>query len=162
MALSRKKWNNIIILASIMMISILTLLDKKTAKLPDDAQPLFDDNSPLVQLQLDTLWLNKGSKAWQCHPDVLNCQSWAKAWSEIHLSALGQDIDFPATIDEDTDKHGAQRVVIQIADKQQPQLWQFYPIQGLLESPAKNWYLIPPSQREALSPIIKAKAVIDN
>ncbi|NRB22336.1 hypothetical protein [Shewanella sp.] len=162
MALSRKKWNNIIILASIMMISILTLLDKQTAKLPDDAQPLFDDNSPLVQLQLDTLWLNKGSKVWQCHPDVLNCQSWAKAWSEIHLSALAQSIDFPAAIDDHLNKPRAQRLVIQIADKQQPQLWQFYPKQGLLESPAENWYLIPPSQREALSPIIRAKALIDH
>ncbi|QDO82000.1 hypothetical protein FM037_00645 [Shewanella psychropiezotolerans] len=144
MALSRKKWNNIIILASIMMISILTLLDQKTAKLPDDAHPLFDDNSPLVQLQLDALWLNKGSRAWQCHPDVLNCQFWAKAWSEIHLSALGQGIDILAAIDEDIDKQSAQRVVIQIADKQQPQLWQFYPKHGLLKSPANNWYLIPP------------------
>ncbi|SQH74677.1 conserved protein of unknown function [Shewanella benthica] len=162
MALSRKKWNNIIILASIMMISILTLLKNKTATLPDDARPLFDNNSSLVQLQLDTLWLNKGSKAWQCHPDILNCQSWAKAWSEIHLSALGQDIDILAAIDDDIDKHSAQRVVIQIADKQQPQLWQFYPKQGLLESPAKNWYLIPPSQREALSPIIKAKVSVNH
>ncbi|EDQ02457.1 hypothetical protein [Shewanella benthica] len=162
MALSRKKWNNIIILASIMMISILTLLKNKTATLPDDALPLFDNNSSLVQLQLDTLWLNKGSKAWQCHPDILNCQSWAKAWSEIHLSALGQDINILTAIEDDIDKHSAQRVVIQIADKQQPQLWQFYPKQGLLESPAKNWYLIPPSQREALSPIIKAKVSVNH
>lgn len=145
-----------------MMISILTLLKNKTATLPDDALPLFDNNSSLVQLQLDTLWLNKGSKAWQCHPDILNCQSWAKAWSEIHLSALGQDINILTAIEDDIDKHSAQRVVIQIADKQQPQLWQFYPKQGLLESPAKNWYLIPPSQREALSPIIKAKVSVNH
>ncbi|BAJ00085.1 hypothetical protein [Shewanella violacea] len=162
MALSRKKWNNIIIIASIMMISILTLLNTKTAKLPDDALPLFDDKSPLVQLQLDDLWLNKGSTDWQCHSDILNCQAWAKAWSGIHLSALDQGIDILAVINEDIAKNTAHTLVIQIADKQQPQLWQFYPRQGLLESPAKNWYLIPPSQREALSPIIKAKALIDN
>ena len=155
---TRKKWNNILIIASILMISILSLLDNKTT-LPKDAHPLFDTNSPLVQLQLDDLWLNKGSKGWQCHPDVLNCQSWAKAWGEIHLSALGQNI--LTAIGEDIDNQNAKKIVIQIANKQQPQLWQFYPKQGLLESPAKNWYLIPPSQREALSPIIKAKAAID-
>ncbi|AQS35385.1 hypothetical protein Sps_00165 [Shewanella psychrophila] len=154
MALSRKKWNNIIILATIMMISVLTLLDNKTANFPDDASPLFDEDSPLTQLQLDKLWLNKGTFSWQCHPNVLNCQSWAEAWSHIHLSPLGQPLGA-------ADNELAQKVVIQIANKSQPQLWKFFATSGLLESPANNWYQIPPSQREALTPIIKAEAFIE-
>ncbi|QFU20526.1 hypothetical protein FM038_000645 [Shewanella eurypsychrophilus] len=154
MALSRKKWNNIIIIITILMISILTLLDRKTANIPDDATPLFDEKSPLTQLQIDKLWLNKGASSWQCHPNVLNCQSWAEAWSHIHLSALDQQF-------EAVDNEAAKKIVIQIADKSQPQLWRFFAKSGLLESPAKNWYQIPPSQREALTPIIKAEAFIE-
>ncbi len=135
-----------------MMISILTLLDNKTSQLPDDAAPLFDDNSPLSQLQLDDLWLNQGNTNWQCHPSILNCQTWAEAWSHIHLSPLSQQLDVE-------DKGLAQKVVILISGKTEPQLWYFFAQPGLLQSPANNWYQIPPSQREALTPIIKAEAI---
>lgn len=136
------------------MISVLTFLNDKTAKIPEDAVPLFDENSPLTQLQLDDLWLNKGSVNWQCHPQILNCPSWADAWNRIHLSPLHQVFD-------DGELGQSQKVVIQIANNAQPQQWRFFAKSGLLESPAKNWYQIPPSQREALIPIIKADAFIE-
>lgn len=154
MALSRKKWNNVIIIAALLMITILTLLDDKTSQLPDDAHPLFDDTSPLAQLQVNELWLNKGSSNWQCHPKILNCQLWAKAWSEIQLSPLVDQQELFEHSSADTPKE----VIIVIANSEQAQPWSWYEKLGLLKSPANNWYLIPPSQREGLSPIIKITA----
>ncbi len=134
-----------------MMISILTLLDDKTAQLPDDAYPLFDENSPLAQLQMNELWLNKGSSSWQCHPKILNCQVWANAWSEIQLSPQADQQALFDHASADTPKE----LIIVIANNEQAQSWNWYKKLGLLKSPANNWYLIPPSQREALSPITK-------
>ncbi|WP_299796888.1 hypothetical protein [uncultured Shewanella sp.] len=151
MALSRRKWNNVIIIASVLMITILTLLDDKTSQLPDDAHPLFDDVSSLAQLQMNELWLNRGSSNWQCHPKVLNCQAWGEAWSKIQLSPLP---DQQGLIESDTASRPKELLIV-IASNEQAQPWSWYEKLGLLKSPANNWYLIPPSQREALSPVIK-------
>lgn len=153
MALSRKKWNNILIFATASMIAILTLLDDRTAKLPSDAAPLFDDKAPLAQLQLDELWLSKGSQ-WQCHEDVLNCKTWATAWSEIQLSPVA---DQQGLAEQDS-LDAPINVTILVANNSQGQAWLWYPAHGLLVSPAKNWYQIPPSLREALTPITKISA----
>ena len=150
MALSRKKWNNIIIFSTLMMIAILTLLDDKTADLPSDAHPLFDEQSPLAQLQVNELWLSKGSQ-WQCHESVLNCQVWANAWSQIQLSPVA---DQQALFEHDNADKPLE-VTILIANNNQGQTWDWYQNLGLLRSSANNWYLIPPSLREALNPIIK-------
>lgn len=154
MALSRKKWNNVIIIATVLMITILTLLDDKTSQLPEDAHPLFDHTSPLAQLQVNELWLNKGRSSWQCHPKILNCQVWAKAWSEIQLSPLVEQQELL----EHSSAEAPKEVIIVIANSEQAQPWSWYEKLGLLKSPANNWYLIPPGQREALSPVIKITA----
>ncbi len=155
MALSRKNWNNIIIFSSLMMIAILTLLNDKTADLPSDAHPLFDEQSPLAQLQVNEIWLSKGSQ-WQCHESVLNCQVWANAWSQIQLSPVA---DQQALFEHDNADKPLELVIL-IADNSQAQTWYWYQHQGLLKSSANNWYLIPPSLREALNPIIKISAPV--
>ncbi|WP_394202756.1 hypothetical protein [Shewanella waksmanii] len=144
---SKRKWNNIIIIASIIMVSVLTLLDRKTAKLPDNAVALFDKSAPLTQLQFDDYWLDGGGFRWQCDERVLNCQQWAEAWKQVMISPQG----FPPAVE--STPHQLQ---IQVDDIKEPQSWWFYAAEGYLKSPAGNWYLIPPSLRQPLSPIISA------
>lgn len=136
-----------------MMIAILTLLNDKTAKLPSDAHPLFDEQSPLAQLQINGLWLSKGSQ-WQCHESVLNCQVWANAWSQIQLSPVA---DQQALFEHDNADKPLELTIL-IANNDQGQTWDWYQNLGLLRSSASNWYLIPPSLREALNPIITITA----
>lgn len=147
MALSRKKWNNIIIFASVAMVAILTFLDRETPSLPDDAQPLFDKAAPLHQLQYDDVWLSQGGFSWQCAPQILNCSQWSDAWSTILVSPINK------LIPPESPPH---ELVIQITNIATPQVWVIYPEEGLLKSPAGNWYQIPPSLRGALVPIINA------
>lgn len=153
MALSRKKWNNIIIFSTVLMIAILTLISEKTSEVPSDVPPLFDQQSPLSQLQFSQLWLHKGSQ-WQCHEKILNCHIWAKAWSKIRVSPVPAQQALSAH--NDTEK--PIKLTILIANNNQPQAWLWYKKQGLLLSPSSNWYLIPPSLREALTPITKITA----
>lgn len=151
MALSRKKWNNIIIIAAIVMISVLTFLDEKTAQLPEDASALFDDSAPLAQLQLNGVWLNRTDVTanWQCDLKVLNCQQWAEAWQQVKISPIATpEAPISAT---------PKKLVIQIQSHPQAQVWQYISEYGLLSSPAGNWYEIPPSLRSALQPVITAE-----
>lgn len=148
MALTRKQWNNIIIVACVFMVAILTFLDNKTRHIPTEAQRLFDENAQLEQLQIDDLWLRKQAFDWQCDIKVLNCSEWANAWQNIRVSPLD-------TIPEPTDI--PQELIIQIVDISQTQRWLYFTNEGLLKSPADNWYQIPPSLRSKLQPILDAK-----
>lgn len=148
MALTRKQWNNIIIFACVFMVAVLTFMDRKTHNIPSDAKRLFDDHAPLAQLQLDGLWLHKQTTQWECDTKILNCDEWANAWQTVLVSPL-------AKAPQSADK--PQELVIQIADIADPQLWFYFPIEGALKSPAGNWYLVPPSLRAKLQPIIDAK-----
>ncbi|GIU25344.1 hypothetical protein L2719_10545 [Shewanella schlegeliana] len=149
MALSRKKWNTIIILASILMISVLTVIERNSQQTPMQTQALFDKSAPLSQLQYGEFWLQKRQSGWQCSERVLNCLEWANAWEQVHISALA---DKPETSGEPIE------LVIQVEDLIDAQLWIMFSEQGLLKSPAGNWYQIPPSLRESLKPIIRAQA----
>ncbi|MGL5667864.1 MAG: hypothetical protein ACRDD9_17230, partial [Shewanella sp.] len=51
-----------------------------------------------------------------------------------------------------------QELVIQIAEIRQSQRWIYFPEDGVLKSPAGNWYLVPPSLRADLQPILDAKS----
>ncbi|MCE9686182.1 hypothetical protein LZP73_08120 [Shewanella sp. AS16] len=148
MAFTRRQWNNIIIIASIVMVAVLSFLQSKTGQMPADTRPLFDDAAPLAQLQLDGLWLQRRATGWQCDPQVLNCEQWANAWQAVSISAL-----------EGTPTVGGEprELLIQIAGIPQSQLWLYFPASGLLKSPAGNWYQIPPSLRETLQPILSAQ-----
>lgn len=148
MALARKQWNNIIILACVFIIAVLTFMDKQAQNVPSDAQRLFDDNAPLAQLQLDGIWLHKQASSWECDLQVLNCKQWVKAWQSLRVSPLG-DAPQPAG--------KAQELVIQITDIRQSQRWIYFPDEGVLKSPAGNWYIVPPSLRADLQPILDAK-----
>ncbi|MCL1056451.1 hypothetical protein L2729_00410 [Shewanella gelidimarina] len=149
MALSRRKWNTIIILASIFMISVLTVVEDNSRVKPLQTQALFDQSAPLSQLQLGQYWLQKRQSGWQCSEEILNCLEWANAWELVHISAL---VDKPETVGEPIE------LVIQIDDIDTAQVWVLFSSQGLLKSPAGNWYQIPASLREQLSPIIRAQA----
>ncbi|MCH1929845.1 hypothetical protein L9G16_06595 [Shewanella sp. A25] len=148
MALSRKQWNNIIIIACLIMVAVLTFVDRKTQNIPSDAKRLFDDNAPLAQLQLDGIWLHKKASRWECDPKVLNCDEWAKAWQNLKVSPLNEAPELTES---------PQELVIQIADIVQTQRWMYFPNLGALKSPAGNWYQVPPSLREGLQPIGDAK-----
>ncbi|MCL1138271.1 hypothetical protein [Shewanella pneumatophori] len=148
MALSRKKWNSIIIMASVLMISVLTVIEKNSQQIPLQTQALFDKAAPLSQLQYGEFWLQKRQSGWRCSSEVLNCLEWANAWQQVHISALTEK---PETAEE------AIELVIQVDDLDDAQLWVLFQQQGLLKSPAGNWYQVPPSLREALKPIIRAQ-----
>lgn len=148
MALSRKKWNTIIIVASVLMISVLTVIEKNSQQTPLHTQALFDKAALLSQLQYGEHWLQKRQSGWQCSSNVLNCLEWANAWQQVHISAL---TDKPETAGEPIE------LVIQVDDLDDAQLWVLFQQQGLLKSPAGNWYQVPPSLREALKPIIRAQ-----
>lgn len=152
---TRKKWNNVIIIVSILMISILTFVDNRTKQLPNDAYPLFDAQSPLEQLQLPTYWLVKAADNWRCQQQVLNCQEWAQAWSGVHLSPLSPTTakELIAQI-ESAPSNIPTLVTIKIVNQAQIQQWHWYQQTGILVSSADNFYQIPPSQRSALIPII--------
>lgn len=148
MALTRKQWNNIIIIATVFMVAVLSFIGDRTQNIPSDAKVLFDDNAPLSQLQLDGIWLQKKASDWECDDRVLNCQQWAKAWQTIRVS--------PLTVKpEVTGK--AQQVLIQIVAIRQSQVWRYFPNEAVLISPANNWYQVPPSLKAELQPIIDAK-----
>ncbi|MGL5360014.1 MAG: hypothetical protein ACRDBI_09930 [Shewanella sp.] len=146
MALSRKQWNNIIIFACLFMVALLTFMDNKTRNIPSDAKRLFDDNAPLAQLQQDGLWLHRGASAWECAPEVLNCEEWANAWQTVQISPLAS----PSLAEH------PQEIIIQIVDILDPQRWLYFPLDGALKSPAGNWYQVPPSLRSQLQPILNA------
>lgn len=150
MAISRKRWNNIIIICAIMMIAVLNLLDQKTADVPDDAYALFDQEAPLAQLQLNKAWLHITADKQQCAPMVLNCETWIRAWQNVQVSPLTQQ---PEAAKAETPK----TLVIQVQDRPQAIQWNLYENQGLLESQSGNWYQIPPSLRADLKPIRRAQ-----
>ncbi len=132
------------------MISTLTFLDRKQS-IPEDANPLFDNESPLAQLQIGDLWLHhQNNGKWQCHQRVLNCDTWGEAWSQLQVSAI--------TPPDMTSDITTQELVIQIRHHPQAQTWQYVAEYGLLQSPAGNWYEIPPSLRSDLQAVINAAA----
>ncbi len=151
MALSRKKWNNILIIACVFMVAVLTFIDSKTNKMPDDAHVLFDDSNQLTQLQLNGVWLNKSNGIWRCADSVLNCQSLATAWEALMVSPVqmtaGEIQSLPAYV----------TLSIAINHQQQAQHWQYYPQAGYLQSTSQNWYQIPPSLRSELEPVISSQ-----
>ena len=145
MALSRKNWNYIIMASSVFMISVLSFLDDKTAQIPNDAVPLFDKQSTLQQLQLNGVWLANQDGKWQCQASVLNCQEWSQAWLNIKVSPLASKPSVSSN---------AITLVIAIKNTSEAQTWQYFPVEGLLQSSNLNWYLIPPSLRINLQPIV--------
>ncbi|MGI2258552.1 hypothetical protein [Shewanella sp. GXUN23E] len=149
MAMSRRKWNNIIIIACLIMIGTLTMLDNRTSKLPDDALPLFGAENRLTQLQLNDHWLNRSEAGWQCDAQVLNCEQWASTWEALKVSALSAQPELFSA---------PQELILQVSGADTGLAWQLYPEQGLLRSPAGNWYEIPPSLRHNLQPVIRATA----
>ncbi|WP_417762434.1 hypothetical protein [Shewanella sp.] len=149
MAISRRRWNNIIIIASAIMIGVLTLLDHYTHRTPSSSEPLFDQQHPLTQLQLAGIWMAQDEQGqWQCDEQVLNCAAWSQHWQQLRVSALEQ-------APQQTPAERPEELLLQVG-KQQSQIWLLYPAVGLLKSKAGNWYQIPPSLREGLLPLVNA------
>jgi len=145
MALSRKNWNYITIGASVFMIAVLSFINDKTATVPNDIVPLFDQQLALQQLQLDEHWLTRHHDRWQCHSQVLNCQKWAQAWQTIRVSPLTAA---PAHSNK------GQTLTITINTVPEAQIWRYFPAEGLLQSSRQHWYQVPPSLRVELQPIL--------
>ncbi|MCL1075620.1 hypothetical protein [Shewanella dokdonensis] len=149
MALTRKQWNNILIIASVVMVGLLTLLNKHTHDTPKETVPLFDEQAQLAQLQLAGVWMARDSKGeWQCDDKVLNCQPWVNSWLHIRVSAL---LDAPK-LDAAAKP---QELLLQLTDRE-AQIWLLFADSGLLKSAAGNWYQIPPSLRTSLQPLLNA------
>ncbi|MGZ9899833.1 hypothetical protein [Shewanella gaetbuli] len=149
MALSRKKWNTIIIIASAMMIAVLSFINQKTEHMPTDVMPLFDSNLPLKQLQISNQWFASSQHNWQCSNDVLNCQNWVDAWQNITVSAIQT---------EPVHRSIPIKITLVIGNIDQPQVWLLFVDEGLLQSPGFNWYVIPPSMRADLIPIVNVQS----
>lgn len=147
MEMTSRKRNNIIILGSVLMISVLSLSNIKISDLPSEVQPLFDEQAQLIQLQLDNEWMQKTSNGWQCAEQIVNCHQWAEAWLQLEISLLTKSPTIYGKPKE---------VLLQIAENTKSQFWLLYAEQGLLKSPTKNWYQVPPSLQKALLPIVRA------
>ncbi|MCL1079599.1 hypothetical protein D5R81_16045 [Parashewanella spongiae] len=143
MALARRQWNNIIIFCCIFMVATLSFLQQKTTDIPSSAQPLFDQNIHLSQLQLDAVWFSQNNKKGQCDRRVSNCQAWKQAWNNVQVS--------PVTL-SDIPTEDPLELILTIADSPAEQVWLLFPDKGLLKTSSGNWYLIPPSQRQHLLP----------
>ncbi|WP_133405360.1 hypothetical protein [Parashewanella tropica] len=143
MALTRKQWNNIIILASAAMIGTLTLLHNKTEKVPEGALPLFDQHTALQQLQLGDYTLIHEDNHWRCMPSFDQCQTWRQAWHQLRISPIAS----PTLSD---DQH--ERLTIIVKQSPQPLQWRYYIADGLLQSASGQWYKIPPSLQHSLLP----------
>ncbi|RLV59015.1 hypothetical protein D5018_14395 [Parashewanella curva] len=143
MALTRKQWNNIIILASAAMIGTLTVLHNKTANIPDDAIPLFDQQATIKQISVDGYTLTKNKNNWDCQPKLEQCQLWQQAWHQLKISPIAQP-----SLSDDKFKH----LEITVQQSPQPMSWQFYTQDGFLKSASGNWYKIPPSLQNNLLP----------
>ncbi|WOT05341.1 hypothetical protein [Shewanella youngdeokensis] len=146
MAISRKKWNSIIIIASILMICVLTVLETQRRSKQVTTQALFDLSAPLSELQLGEHWLQKRQSGWQCSEQVVNCLEWARAWEQVRMTAVTQK---PETVGK------AKELIIQIADIDTQLQWVLFDSQGLLKSPTGNWYQIPANLRAALIPTLR-------
>lgn len=146
MGFSRKKWNNIIIIACLVMVSVLTLIydDKRITSTHSSAASttLFDDSTPLVKLKIGVSEFEKKQNQWQCSPNVMNCHEWAESWARLHITPLG-------TFERIAP---AQTVTIYIAGFSTPQNWSFSPQAGVLTSPKNNQYTIPVDIRNHLFP----------
>ncbi|MCL1124386.1 hypothetical protein [Shewanella surugensis] len=147
MGFSRKKWNNIIIIASLVMVSVLSLIDddssKQSGPQPSSAQTLFDDAMPLVGLKLGTIKFEKVQTQWHCSPSVFNCQEWAETWKKLSIISLKKAPKITAT---------PQQVTLYIDGFSTPQVWLLLSKEGLLKSPKGNWYKIPAQSHAHLLP----------
>ena len=148
MALTSRQRNNIIILVTALMIIVLTLMNRFTNRAESDTHPLFDENTPLEQLQLNKHWLAKQNSKWLCDDTVLNCNDWADAWISVRIRLLTEAPETYELPDE---------LIIKIKRRSTPQTWLFFPEQGLLKTSNNNWYEIPKRYRQALSPISNIK-----
>ncbi len=148
MALTSRQRNNVIILISAIMIIALAIMNKFTNRLPENAHPLFDRATQLEQLQLGKLWMAKQNNKWICDEKVLNCSTWSSAWEDLKISMLTTTPDTHAPATE---------LVIKIKHRENPQVWFFYPEQGLIKTSNNNWYRIPESLKTKLIPITNAK-----
>jgi hypothetical protein len=151
MPLARKQWNNILIAASVFMIAILSFINQKTDEIPGDVTALFDEHNKLAQLQLSGIWIDNNLGDWRCDESVLNCRQWAQAWANVQVAPLD-------TLPKLTYK--PQELLLGIEHMPDPQVWLFYSHEGLLKSPAGNWYQVPPSLRKNLAPILSLEPKI--
>ncbi|MBB1268433.1 hypothetical protein [Shewanella sp. SR44-3] len=145
MALARKQWNNILIAASVFMIAVLSFMDKQTEDIPSDTSALFDEHNKLAQLQLSGIWMSHSQGEWRCDESVLNCHQWTQAWANVQVSPIAPP---PAL------NYKPQELLLAIEHSTEPQVWLLYSHEGLLKSPANNWYQVPPSLRKNLDPIL--------
>ncbi|WP_299489786.1 hypothetical protein [uncultured Shewanella sp.] len=147
MGFSRKKWNNIIIIASLIMISVLSILYDKTQHLPlestSPSTPLFDDNLTLVQLTIGSFSMKKSPQGWHCSSNVKNCQHWAETWANLHMTSISTPAELPET---------AQQIIFYVNDFSTPQIWQLFSKTQILKSPHNNWYHVSIRPNEHLLP----------
>lgn len=143
MALSRRKWNNIIMLSCIVMIASLSFLDERQQD-TSQPQPLFSTELPLTQLQYNQHWFT-ANEQYQCDEFVTDCLSWINAWQQLQVS--------PITLSQPP-LESPQEISFTIAN-QDSQIWLLYAHKGMLKSSSGNWYLIPPSLRHDLLPKIR-------
>lgn len=150
MALTRRQWNNILIIASVVMIGLLTMLNKHTRDTPKETVLLFDTQARLAQLQLSGVWMTRNARdEWQCDDKVLNCKQWVDSWLHIRVSPLLDEPQLDASAKP-------QELLLQLTDRE-AQIWLLFVDAGLLKSAAGNWYQIPPSQRASLVPLLNAE-----
>ena len=145
MSLNRRKINNFIIFLCLLMISVLMLLEKYRKAAPEEANPLFSNEFPLVQLELMDHWMHKGKNQWICSEKILNCHQWVQAWQEIQISALNFEPELSSK---------PQVLSMEINNIPTTQTWFYFDKEGLLKSPTQHWYQVPPRLREGLIPII--------
>ncbi|WP_299002435.1 hypothetical protein [uncultured Shewanella sp.] len=144
---SRKKWNNIIIIACLIMISVLSVIYDKTAhpqlNPSQETIPLFDEALPLKQLEIGSAQFTQKKQGWHCSINVSNCKKWIETWQNLRVIPLST----APKLNEQ-----AQEVVFYIEGFQAPQVWQLFAKQHILKSPQSNWYQMPDMPNKQLLP----------
>ena len=133
MALTGKQRNNVILLSCLVLMVLLTVLDKFTQN-SKHYLPVFDAQYVLSKVTFLGYQWQMEDNQWQCNFQEGTCKETGQFWSELKAAPskdpehiLGQSYTVKFYLQGVTD----------------PLVFYWYPDQSLLQSQSKRWYTLP-------------------
>ncbi|WP_163935315.1 hypothetical protein [Paraferrimonas sp. SM1919] len=126
-----KRKNNFIIIICVLMLAVLTFINRHFNTAAAQAQALFEDPQQLSKLQLPN-WQAQRLPQWHCNQQP-QCHEKIEAW----LSMMVREIESLPLLEGE-----AVEVEMTVVDIDQTIKWRLYPKQALLISPNHRVYKI--------------------